>query len=95
MRINRLNLIFIHILPEDMNNATANTLFLPENTTRTKPRYWVIAPFIILILTTCLANIVVVIVTSMDIKLKGVTYMYVTSLALADFMVCTHIILKV
>ena len=78
-----------------MNNATAETLFPSENTTRTKPRYWVIAPFIILILTTCLANIVVVIVTSVDIKLKGVTYMYVTSLAVADFMVCTRMILKV
>ena len=78
-----------------MNNATADTFFPSENTTRTEPRYWVIAPFTILILTTCLANIVVVIVTSVDIKLKGVTYMYVTSLAVADFMVCIVIILKV
>ena len=71
-----------------MNNTTQDVAFLSESISGTAPRYWVTAPFMILILTTCVANIIVVIITSTDSKLKGVTYMYVTSLAVADFMVC-------
>ena len=70
----------------NMNNTTEVSPGL-ENTEDNELRFWVIAPFVILILTTCIANGLVIAVTTMDTKLKGVTYMYVTSLAVADFMV--------
>ena len=50
-------------------------------------KFWLILPFMIFILTTCTANCLVILVTTTDRKLHGVTYMYVTSLAVADFMV--------
>ena len=54
-------------------------------------KFWVILPFIVLILTTCIANCLVILVTTTDSKLHGVTYMYVTSLAIADFMVSKNL----
>ena len=68
-----------------MNNTT--TADSAASVDVKEPRYWVVAPFLVLILTTCAANILVIIITTVDSKLKGTTYMYVTSLAVADVMV--------
>ena len=54
---------------------------------KSRPHYWLIVPFLVLILSTCIANGIVIILTTSDKKLKGVAYMYVTSLAVADFVV--------
>ena len=68
---------------ENMN--TTSEISSPEENLEVK--FWLILPFMILILTTCTANCLVILVTTTDSKLHGVTYMYVTSLAVADFMV--------
>ena len=69
-----------------MNNTMMISHIL-ESAEKKQLTFWVIAPFVILILTTCIANGPIIVVTTMDRKLKGTTYMYVTSLAAADFMV--------
>ena len=72
----------------------SNTTEISPGNEENELRFWVIAPFVILMVTTCIANGLVIVVTTMDAKLKGVTYMYVTSLAVADFMVSINDELK-
>ena len=78
---------FITDVAGGMNTTATQYAVTLENTAAKEPRFWVIPPFLGLILITCIANISVVLVTTIDSKLKGITYMYVTSLAVADFMV--------
>ncbi len=69
------------------NNASLGLEEQEAASAAAAPRFWVIPPFVLLIVVTCGANALVVVLTTTDRKLRGGTYIYIPSLAAADFMV--------
>ena len=68
------------------NNITISSHHLGYHGDEDIETYWAI-PIGLLILLTCLFNVLVVIITTRDKHFHSVTYLYVTSLAVADLFV--------